>query len=186
MWKALSIHQPWASLIVAGTKRVENRSWWTPHRGPLLIHASRTTVDLPVGCPARAPDHCPTGCLLGVAILADVVGFDPESETVSPDAADRWPWLPGDRLAFGPWCWILQHAHDLPEPVSMKGRQGLWRPDLADLSPTVRDFLADYLARFGTESAPCPSKPAAKSRSPRGPSPRPARGSTSSPGPNSD
>jgi hypothetical protein len=39
--KALSVRQPWAGLIVAGVKDVENRCWRTSHRGPLLIHASQ-------------------------------------------------------------------------------------------------------------------------------------------------
>lgn len=38
----LSIREPWATLIVLGLKPVENRTWWSNHRGPLLIHASRT------------------------------------------------------------------------------------------------------------------------------------------------
>ena len=38
--KALSIRQPWAWLIVHGSKRVENRSRRTHYRGPVLIHAS--------------------------------------------------------------------------------------------------------------------------------------------------
>ena len=38
--KALSVRQPWAHLIVTGIKRVENRFWETPYRGPLLIHAA--------------------------------------------------------------------------------------------------------------------------------------------------
>lgn len=33
----LSMHQPWASLLVAGIKRVEGRSWPTKHRGTLWI-----------------------------------------------------------------------------------------------------------------------------------------------------
>lgn len=37
--KALSIQQPWASLIVAGVKDVENRTWSTSHRGPIAVHA---------------------------------------------------------------------------------------------------------------------------------------------------
>ncbi len=37
--RALTIWQPWAWLIVNGYKDVENRSWETRHRGPLLIHA---------------------------------------------------------------------------------------------------------------------------------------------------
>ena len=39
--KALSIKQPWAWLIVNGFKDVENRTWRTKYRGPLLIHASK-------------------------------------------------------------------------------------------------------------------------------------------------
>lgn len=55
--KALSIRQPWAWLIVrpdltdrqerarafdAGEiKTIENRTWWTGHRGPTLIHAAK-------------------------------------------------------------------------------------------------------------------------------------------------
>lgn len=40
--KALTIKQPWASLIVHGIKDIENRTWRTDYRGPLLIHASKT------------------------------------------------------------------------------------------------------------------------------------------------
>lgn len=39
--KALSLWQPWASLLVSGHKRVETRGWPLRHRGPLLIHAAR-------------------------------------------------------------------------------------------------------------------------------------------------
>jgi len=38
--KALSIRQPWANKIVDGEKTVENRTWRTKYRGPLLIHAA--------------------------------------------------------------------------------------------------------------------------------------------------
>lgn len=39
--KAISIRQPWAALIVAGIKDIENRSWPTQFRGRLLIHAAQ-------------------------------------------------------------------------------------------------------------------------------------------------
>lgn len=39
--KALTIRQPWASLIAEGVKTIETRSWATKHRGPLAIHASK-------------------------------------------------------------------------------------------------------------------------------------------------
>lgn len=37
--KALSTKQPWAWLIVNGYKDIENRTWGTNVRGPILIHA---------------------------------------------------------------------------------------------------------------------------------------------------
>jgi hypothetical protein len=39
--RALSIRQPWASLIVNGSKPIENRTWKTRVRGWVLVHASR-------------------------------------------------------------------------------------------------------------------------------------------------
>lgn len=37
---AISMHQPWASLLVYGIKRIEGRSWPTTFRGRLWIHAT--------------------------------------------------------------------------------------------------------------------------------------------------
>lgn len=39
--KALSVRQPWASLIVLGLKDIENRTWWTGERGTILVHAAK-------------------------------------------------------------------------------------------------------------------------------------------------
>jgi hypothetical protein len=39
--KALSIRQPWASLILKAGKDVENRCWPTRFRGRILIHAAK-------------------------------------------------------------------------------------------------------------------------------------------------
>lgn len=43
--KALSIKQPWASLIAHGIKDIENRTWKTSFRGRIYIHASAKIVD---------------------------------------------------------------------------------------------------------------------------------------------
>ena len=40
--RALSIRQPWANAIVYHGKDVENRTWATNYRGPVLIHAGKT------------------------------------------------------------------------------------------------------------------------------------------------
>lgn len=42
-YRALSLWQPWASLIAVGAKAVETRGWSTPYRGLLAIHAAKTT-----------------------------------------------------------------------------------------------------------------------------------------------
>lgn len=39
--KALSIRQPWATLIIDGHKDIENREWSTRVRGWVAIHASK-------------------------------------------------------------------------------------------------------------------------------------------------
>jgi hypothetical protein len=45
--KTLSVQQPYATLICAGVKTVENRSWKTDYRGRLLIHASGSAYAYP-------------------------------------------------------------------------------------------------------------------------------------------
>lgn len=41
-FKAISVRQPWADLIVRGIKNIENRKWTHRYRGPLLIHSPQT------------------------------------------------------------------------------------------------------------------------------------------------
>lgn len=43
--KCLSMHQPWASLLIAGIKQHEGRSWYTSHRGRLWIAATAKPVN---------------------------------------------------------------------------------------------------------------------------------------------
>lgn len=39
--KALTLTQPWATLVAIGAKKIETRSWKTDYRGPLAIHAAQ-------------------------------------------------------------------------------------------------------------------------------------------------
>jgi hypothetical protein len=66
--KALSLWQPWASAVVLGRKELETRSWMTPHRGPLLIHAAQ-------GVPAsvrRSPEFAVLLARLGVKSIGEL------------------------------------------------------------------------------------------------------------------
>ena len=42
--KAITIKQPWASLIATGLKDIVNRSWKTNYRGRVLVHAAASPV----------------------------------------------------------------------------------------------------------------------------------------------
>jgi activating signal cointegrator 1 len=57
--KALSLTQPWASLVAWEAKRFETRSWTTTYRGPIAIHASK-------GMPRWAVDCCDQPSFLSV------------------------------------------------------------------------------------------------------------------------
>lgn len=39
--KALAIRQPWAWLVIYGSKTIENRTWRTQYRGRFLVHAAK-------------------------------------------------------------------------------------------------------------------------------------------------
>src|SRR5438105_2866578 len=76
--KLLSIRQPWASLVVQGHKDVENRTWRTMYRGPLLIHASQRSDDISADeierrFGVRLPPELPLGGIVGIAEIADCV-----------------------------------------------------------------------------------------------------------------
>lgn len=44
--KALTIKEPWASLIINGYKKYEFRSWKTNYRGKVLIHAGNIEKEM--------------------------------------------------------------------------------------------------------------------------------------------
>jgi hypothetical protein len=75
--KAISLFQPWASLIMLGYKSYETRSWATKHRGPLAIAASAgkqgreacapgTDIAVMLANHGLTFDDLPRGAVLGV------------------------------------------------------------------------------------------------------------------------
>src|ERR1700751_1203203 len=100
--KILSIRQPWASLIVSGIKDVENRTWRTNYRGPVLVHASLRaddipSVDLVLYYGAFPPSDQARGGIVGVVDIVDCVR----------PYSSRW---------YAPGCWgfVLANARPLP------------------------------------------------------------------------
>jgi hypothetical protein len=76
----LTIRQPWAWAIIHGGKDVENRSWSTKHRRPLLIHAGSAfeprgyeTVQQLATQQPPPPSELIHGAIIGVVGLVDCV-----------------------------------------------------------------------------------------------------------------
>jgi ASCH domain len=76
---ALSIKQPWATLIVHGLKTVEVRRWSTPRRGRILIHAALVPDERPEGWAHVPPELLSLakqgGGIIGEADLTGCVAY---------------------------------------------------------------------------------------------------------------
>lgn len=138
--RALTIHQPYAELILRGLKRVENRTWATKLREPILIHAgqSRSWLDLnekgTVDIHGIAVAEMTFSAILGVATIVDCVKVDRYvSDRVGGKVpvfrkADLklYPWLDDHEHAQGPYCFILADVVRFAEPIPCGGKQGFW------------------------------------------------------------
>ena len=132
--KAITLHQPWATLIVDGHKRYETRSWRTSYRGPVCIHAGRQTDQyfadwlIAKGDPAgRDLEELPTSAIIGIAHIVDVLS----TNRFLPSAQEaQYGDYSSDR-----WAWKLDGIFRLVHPVECSGKLGLWTvPSEAEIS----------------------------------------------------
>lgn len=139
--KAITICQPYAHLIVGGSKRVENRTWPTRHRGRIYIHAGKSrewltpfTDDL--GNEWQHLDgntilvkRLAFGAIVAIASLVDCI----EKTKIDSGACDEaYPWLRAHPHTHGPWCWILADVTPIG-PWPWRGAQGLFDIDEDEL-----------------------------------------------------
>ena len=69
--KALTIKQPWASLIMQGIKKYEFRSWQTKYRGDILIHSSKQVDKEAMKKYSKYFNSAHAGVILGVVTITD-------------------------------------------------------------------------------------------------------------------
>jgi hypothetical protein len=130
--KALSLTQPWATLVLLGAKRYETRAWQTLHRGPLAIHAARTFPPAAQALCRLEPFRrvlaaagisdatgLPRGALLGTVQLLAILPV----ELVLPLGPEEEAF--GDYRA-GRWAWELAGPTRLAAPVPYRGGVGLF------------------------------------------------------------
>lgn len=151
--KAISLWQPWASLLACGAKKYETRSWATSYRGPIAIHASKRPFDTdvyfdrelhPFVNELNLPNiysfgELPYGCIIATA---EIVGCYRIYDTVDngihivkcPNNKydfDKVEYISVTERAFGDWtegrfAWEFKNMLMLPSPIPAKGRQRLW------------------------------------------------------------
>ena len=142
MTPCISIRQPWAWAIFHLGKDVETRSWSTPVRGRILIHASKSCTLYEIsqaelfmkratGCsnivlPQFYRDTSQRGCIIGSVDLNGCQQLDTSKQPMSP-------WL------TGPFGWSLSDPMLLNLPIPYKGRLGFF--DVPDSVLQGRHFL---------------------------------------------
>ena len=148
---AITLHQPWASLIALGLKTVETRSWPAPARlvgERIAVHAGKRLVRQPGECIERelraqwGEDWrviIPTGAVVATAVLAGMAPVertdllegcavhDLGAEIGCAVGTGRTPIDPWGDFSAGRWLWFLDDVEALPEPVPAIGRQSFWR-----------------------------------------------------------
>lgn len=149
--KAITLTQPWATLVAVGAKRYETRSWPTSYRGPLAIHAAKglNPIGGEVGLRAFVQSSpfwraLSGGKPLTPANLEAVAAGLPRGAVVATCELGNVHrteelFLTAEALArgeeqFGDWspgrfAWWLKDVEALPEPVLVGGQLGLWEWD---------------------------------------------------------
>lgn len=135
--KALTLTQPWASLVALGLKKVETRSWRTHYRGPLAIHAAKgfpqaarafaeteRTLD-------RLPPRIARGAVLCIVTLVDCQ----LAEEIASELTGLERYY-GD-YSFGRWAWVFEGEPTLFDPVGARGSLGLWNWERPAHLPSV-------------------------------------------------
>ena len=143
--KAITLTQPWATLVAIGAKRIETRSRPTKFRGPLAIHAAKgwtkDVVKLFFSEPFRHVlgeagytlfSLLPRGAILATCTLIDCV---PTNKMIGLDFLES---AFGD-FASGRFAWLLKDIEQLREPLPARGALGLWEyggvVDSGDVQP---------------------------------------------------
>lgn len=127
--KAISLWQPWASLMAMGLKKIETRHWSTSHRGPLLIHAAkrkpkkheRIEIKIyltPFGIEPIEYDSLPYGSIVCQVNLKDCQQIAHEN---CPSKHELEYWL--GNYDHGRWMWITDNLKRFRDPIPWKGCQ---------------------------------------------------------------
>lgn len=120
--KALSVRQPRAEQILRGDKRMDVRTWYVAHRGPLAIHASAERRPERIRALGFDPAALVYGAVLGIVDLVNIVPLDEAGFAgAGPEHLSDAP-FPGEPC-FG---WRFERPRRLTAPLAQRGKMGLF------------------------------------------------------------
>ena len=133
--KALSLLQPWASLVVQGNKLIETRNWQTSYRGDLYIHASAGKSGKVFSNKNFFKQYIQDfnklafGAIIGRVYLRDIIPIKTKELFNADD--DFINELTLEEKAFGDYnegrfAWMFECAQEFIEPVPARGMLHLW------------------------------------------------------------
>ena len=120
--KALTIKQPYASLIVNGYKRVEFRTWKTNYRGKILIHAGLSSDKESLNNFESYNLEYVKGAIIGEADIVDCVLIDDKLDKKLREEN----FLVYGKNHVGQYAWMLDNMIKYKDPIYKKGKLGLW------------------------------------------------------------
>ena len=124
--KALTIKEPWATLIIEGYKAYEFRSWKTNYRGKILIHAGMTLEKENAEKFKKYNLDYSRGAIIGEAEITDCIFVTKE---VNEKLKKINPLVYGKSGHVEKYAWKLENVKKYDEPIFIKGQLGLWNYD---------------------------------------------------------
>lgn len=123
--KVLSIKEPWASLIMNGTKKIETRSWKTKYRGEIYIHASlsKAKITKPEVYELIKDMNFKCGYIICKCNLVDCIYMT--DEYVNDMKTNHFEEYICGHYEVGRYAWIVEDVKVI-EPIESKGKLGLW------------------------------------------------------------
>lgn len=124
--KAITLKQPWASLVANGYKLYEFRSWKTNYRGDILIHAGKG-IDVQAMEKVKELDlEYPSSQILAIVCIEDCIKLDDEiNEKIYMDN----PLIYENKNRTG-YAWKLSNIRKIDCNDIVNGKQGFWNYDL--------------------------------------------------------
>lgn len=122
--KAITLTEPWASLVVAGRKTIETRSWPTSVRERIAIHAAKAMPGFAREAALEFgldPDQLPRGLVLGSVQLVACARTEEVRRSVRPEEL-----VFGD-FGNGRWAWLFVDPLAYEERLPARGSLGWWR-----------------------------------------------------------